>query len=228
MSLTSGRGPLSTNPAGRFTAPVPPGLGYVEPFPRRVRGVLRGRTVVDSEHVLLVHRPGGAPSWAFPAAAVAGVDAVADPDAPGHVQVAWDAVEEWYEEEERVVMHPRNPYHRVECVRTSRRLHVEVSGTVLVDTTDTLGVYETALEPRLYVDRAHVRDELLVPSETATFCRYKGHASFWHAQIGGTRVEDVAWSYDGPYAESAALAGMLCFDPSRATVTTDLPTPAVP
>ena len=154
VSLTTGRGPLSRNPAGRFSAPVPEGVVYVESFRRRVRGIRDGRTVVDSERVVLVHRPGEPPGYAFPATDVDGAAAEPEPDAPGYVRVPWEAVEEWYEEDERVFGHPRNPYHRVDCVRTSRHLRVEVAGVVLVDTTDTVGVYETALEPRLYVPRS--------------------------------------------------------------------------
>lgn len=218
MSLTSGRGPLSADPAGTFVPPIPAGVVYVEPFRRRVRGVRGGRTVVDSERVLLVHRAGGPPAYAFPAGDVAGVDATLEPAAPGHVAVAWDAVEEWYEEEEQVFLHARNPYHRVDCLRSARRLRVEVGGEVLVDTTDTVAVYETALEPRLYVARRHVRPDVLVPSPTVTSCPYKGVASYWTAQVGDQRVADVAWSYEDPYPESSILRGLLSFDETRVTV----------
>ncbi len=223
MSLTSGRGPLSRNRAGRFTAPVPDGVGYVEPFRRRVRGVTGDRTLVDSERVLLVHRPGEPPAFAFPPADVDGAPVEPVLDAPGHVRVPWDAVEAWYEEDERVFFHPRNPYHRVDCVRTSRRLRVEVAGAVLVDTTETLGVYETALDPKLYVGPDRVRVELLVPSTTTTYCPYKGTASYWSAQVDDVVVEDVAWAYEDPLPESLPLAGMLSFDPARATVAAELP-----
>jgi uncharacterized protein (DUF427 family) len=222
VSLTTGRGPLSRNRAGRFSAPVPDGLAYVEPFRRRVRGVTGDRSLVDSERALLVHRPGEPPVYAFPAADVHGVAAEPDPDAPAHVRVPWDAVEAWYEEDERVFGHPRNPYHRVDCVRTSRRLRVEVAGAVLVDTTETVGVYETALEPKLYVRRDQVRAEL-VPSPTTTYCPYKGTASYWTAVVDGARVEDVAWSYDDPLPESLPIRALLSFDPARATIDHDLP-----
>ncbi len=223
MSLTTGRGPLSPNRAGRFSAPVPDGVAYVEPFRRRVRGVTGGRTLVDSERALLVHRPGAPPAYAFPTADVQGAGAEPDPDAPGHVRVPWDAVEAWYEEDERVFYHPRNPYHRVDCVRTSRRLRVEVEGTVLVDTTETVGVYETALDPKLYVRRDQVRADLLVPSPTTSYCPYKGTASYWNAVVGDAVVEDVAWSYEDPLPESLPIRRLLSFDPARATVAADLP-----
>ena len=228
MGLTTGRGPLGPNPAGRFSAPVPDGLVYVEPFRRRVRGIRHGRTVVDSQRALLVHRPGEPPAYAFPATDVDTDAAEPEPDAPGYVRVPWDAVEEWYEEDERAFGHPRNPYHRVDCVRTSRRLRVEVAGVVLVDTTDTVGVYETALEPRLYVPRELVHLELLVARSTKTYyCPYKGTASYWTAVVGDVVVEDVAWSYDDPLPECLPIRRMLSFDEARATVFHDLPAAAV-
>ena len=224
MSLTSGKGPLSKDRAGRFSAPVPEGVVYVEPYLRRVRGLLAGRVVVDSERVLFVHRPGRPPAWAFPADDVE-VDGEPEPEAPGYVRVAWDAADEWYEEDERVLSHPRNPYHRVDCVPTSRRLRVEVGGATLVDTTGTMGVYETSLAPRLYVPPPAVRMDLLVASGTTTYCPYKGTASYWTAVVGDVVVEDVAWSYVDPLPESLPIRGMLSFYETRATLTHDLPPP---
>jgi uncharacterized protein (DUF427 family) len=239
--LTTGRGPLSRDPAGRFDQPVPDGVVYVEPFPRRVRAMVGERVVVDSERVLLVHRPGAPPTYAFPAEDVdLGTDGIdgtdgagkgdhvptPEPAAPGHVHVPWRAADAWYEEDERVHGHPRNPYHRVDCVRTSRRLRVEVAGTVLVDTTETTGVYETALAPRLYVRPDLVRRDLLVASTTTTYCPYKGTAWYWSAVVGDVVVEDVAWSYEDPLPESLPLARMLSFDDTRVTVVHDLPVPA--
>lgn len=223
MSLTSGRGPLGHRPAGRFVPPLPGGTVYVEPFRRRVRGVAGGRTVVDCERVLLVHRGGAPPTYAFPPADVGGAAAEPEPAAPGHVRVAWDAVDEWYEEEEQVHLHASNPYHRVECLRSARRLHVAVAGATLVDTADTVAVYETALEPRLYVAPRHVRPGLLVPSATSTCCPYKGRASYWTAELGAGRVEDVAWSYEEPLPAAAPLRGLLSFDAARARVADAFP-----
>jgi uncharacterized protein (DUF427 family) len=223
VSLTTGRGPLSARPAGRFEPPVPPELTYVEPFRRRVRGVLGGATVVDSEKVVLVHRQGRPPAYAFPAGDVGDVPREPEPVADGYVRVAWNDVESWYEEDEEVFMHPRNPYHRVDSVRTSRRLRVEVGGVQLVDTKDTVGVYETSLEPRLYVSRDHVRMELLRPSRTTTYCPYKGTATYWDAVVAEEVFSDVAWSYDEPLPESIPIRAMLCFDPDAAEVRQELP-----
>ena len=218
MSLTTARGPLSDDPRGRFEGRV-----YVEPFQRHVRARKAGEWVVESDAVLLVHRPTRPPSYAFPAADVR-FDATPVPEAEGFVEVPWDAVDEWWEEDEPMLGHPRNPYHRVDCVRTDRRLVVEVGGDVLVDTTDTIGVFETALDPRLYVPRSAVRMELLVPSPTTTYCPYKGTATYWSAGD----VEDVAWSYEDPYPECHPIAGMVSFYAERTHLTITPPFPRSP
>ena len=228
MTLTSGTGPLSGRRAGRFTAPVPEGTAYVEPFRRRVRGVLAdGRAVVDSERALLVHRPGGAPVWVFPPSDVDGVDALPVPEAPGHVEVPWDAVAHWYQEQDVVRLHAPNPYHRVEYLQgTGRHLRVTIGELVLCDTDDTVAVYETALEPRLYVPRSHVRMDLLVPSPTVTHCPYKGDATHWTAVVDGEELADVAWSYEDPFVEAGAIRGLLSFYDHKVDVVHDLPPPA--
>ena len=223
MSLTTGKGPLSAHPAGRFTAPVPSGVTYIEPFRRRVRATREGFTVIDSERVLLVHRPGRPPTYSFPAGDVEGLATEPEADAPGYVRVEWDAVDSWFEEDEQVFGHPRNPYHRIDCLRARRRLRVEAAGSTLVDTVDTLAVYETALEPRLYVDPRHVRMELLVASASQTYCPYKGTATYWSARIDDAVLADIAWSYEEALPESLPLQHLLSFDESRVSVHHDLP-----
>jgi uncharacterized protein (DUF427 family) len=224
VSLTTGRGPLGPNPAGTFSAPLPADVVYVEPFRRRVTAMQGDRRVVDSDRALLVHRSGRPPTYAFPASDATTRAAEPEWHAEGYVYVPWDAVDAWYEEDEQVFGHPRNPYHRVDCVRTSRRLTVEIAGVTIVDTTETMGVYETALEPCLYVQPAAVRTDLLRASATTTYCPYKGAASYWTAHVGDVVVEDAAWSYAQPSPECSALRDMLCFDPVRATLRHDLPT----
>jgi uncharacterized protein (DUF427 family) len=202
---------------------VPDDVVYVEPFHRRVRGYAGDTIVVDTERALLVHRAGQPPTYAFPAEDVTHPSARPEPEAKGYVHVPWDALDAWFEEEEPVHGHPRNPYHRIDCVQTRRVLRVEVAGTVLVDTDRTIGLYETALDPKLYVDRDAVRMDLLVPSPTTTYCPYKGTASWFSAVVGDATFDDVAWSYEDPLPESTAIRAMLSFDEQRATVVHDLP-----
>jgi uncharacterized protein (DUF427 family) len=114
----------------------------------------------------------------------------------------------------------------VDCRPTRRRLAVTVSGATLVDTDDTLILFETSLAPKLYVRPELVRTDLLRRSATTTYCNYKGWTTYWDAVIDGTVVEDVAWSYDDPLPESTPIAGMLSFEPTRVDVQADLPTDA--
>ena len=223
MSMVTGHGPLSSAPAGRFSPQVPAGVVYVEPHPRRVQAVKNGRTVIDTERALLVHRPDRPLSFAFPADEAHGLTSEPVAEAPGYVQVPWDAVDTWVEEGRTLVHYPPNPYHRVDCRPTRRRLRVQVAGTTLVDTDETMIVFETALEPRLYVDPAHVRTDVLRQSNTSTYCNYKGHATYWSAVVGDSVIEDVAWSYSDPPPESSPIRGFLSFDAARADVVAELP-----
>ena len=127
------------------------------------------------------------------------------------------------EEGRELVHYPPNPYHRVDCRPTKRRLRVEVAGATLVDTHDTVIVFETALEPRLYVPADLVRTELLRPTQTSTYCNYKGFATYWAAVVGDTVVEDVAWSYGDPMPETVGIKGFFSFDAARADVVAELP-----
>ncbi len=98
-----------------------------------------------------------------------------------------------------------------------------VDGATLVDTDDTVIVFETALEPRLYVAPAHVRTDLLRRSETSSYCNYKGFATYWSAAAGDTALDDIAWSYEDPPPESLPIKGFLSFDGQRADVVAELP-----
>jgi uncharacterized protein (DUF427 family) len=226
MSLVAGRGPLSKEPAGWFSSPLPVDMVYVEPHPRRVQAFLDGRIVIDTEHALMVHRRDNPLSYAFPADEVAELPSEPEPEAPGYVHVPWDAVDTWLEEGRELVHYPPNPYHRVDCRPTRRRLRVAVNGRVLVDTDDTVIVFETALEPRLYVDPSLVGTDLLRRTQTSSYCNYKGVASYWAAVVGDTVVEDVAWSYEDPLPETLPIKGHLSFDETRADVLAELPASA--
>jgi len=224
MSLVAGRGPLSKDPAGRFSSPLPDDLVFVEPHPRRVQAIRSGQMVIDTERALMVHRRDHPLSYAFPADAVGDLPSDPELQTPGYVHVPWDAVDAWLEEGRTLVHYPPNPYHRVDCRPTNRALRVTIAGATLVDTADTVIVFETALDPRLYVNPSAVRTEMLRRTETSSYCNYKGYATYWAAVVGGTVVDDVAWSYDDPLPESLPIKGYLSFDAARADVLAELPT----
>jgi uncharacterized protein (DUF427 family) len=223
MSLVAGRGPLSKDPAGWFSSPLPDDLVFIEPHPRRVQAIRGGQTVIDTERALLVHRRGHPLSYAFPADEVGDIAGEPEPQAPGYVRVPWDAADTWLEEGRRLVHYPPNPYHRVDCRPTRRRLRVSVGDATLVDTTDTVIVFETSVETRLYVDPSRVRTDLLRPTETTSYCNYKGYATYWAAVVGDTVIDDVAWSYQDPPPECVPIKGFLSFDAARAEVFAELP-----
>nr|WP_128617188.1 DUF427 domain-containing protein [Mycobacterium lepraemurium] len=220
MSLVARRGPLSSDPAGRFSPPIPAEVVYVEPHPRRVQAVKDGRSVIDTERALMVHRRGRPLSYVFPADEVAGLPGEPEPEAPGFVHVPWDAVDTWWEEGRKLVHYPPNPYHRVDCRGTRRRLRVRVGGTTLVDTDHTTIVFETALPPRLYVNPAHVRTDLLRRSETTSYCNYKGFATYW------SLVDGVGWCYPDPPPESLPIKGFLSFGETCVELLAELPVSA--
>lgn len=223
MSLVAARGPFSVEPAGWFSTPLPPGLVFVEPHPRRIQAYRGDAVVVDTERALLVHRQGHPLSYAFPPEDVATLPQEDESEAPGYVRVPWNSVDSWYEEGRRLVHYPPNPYHRVDCRPTTRGLRAAVGSTAIVDTVDTVIVFETSVQPRLYVAPELVATDLLRRTETITYCNYKGFATYWAAVIGDEVIEDVAWTYEDPVPESLPIRGYFSFDPDRVDVIAELP-----
>jgi uncharacterized protein (DUF427 family) len=195
MSLTIGTGLFGPRPAATLNFDPPERAVIVEPLGRRVRAVRQGETVIDSDDVMLVHESGRLPRYLFPVKDVH-VEGQAHPDVNGYVTVAWDAVDAWFEEDERMLVHPKDPYHRIDTFATSRQLEVKLDGTTLARSTRAKALYETGLPIRYYFPRADVVLSSLVPSETVTQCAYKGSARHWSASLAGGVVPDVAWSYD--------------------------------
>ena len=170
MSLTAGCGPFGRRRGGRFDFDAPDHVVYVEDFPHRVRAVIAGRVVIDSDDGVLVHETGALPHCAFPAERV-DIDADGDPHADGYVTVPWDVVDAWFEEDERVEVHPRDPYHRIDTFSTSRRIRVTIEGVTLAETTRSRALYETGLPDRFYMPSADVDMSLLDPRLTRSRAR---------------------------------------------------------
>jgi uncharacterized protein (DUF427 family) len=140
----------------------------------------------------------------------------------GMIAFDWDALDAWYEEDERVFVHPRNPYVRVDALRSSRRVRVEKDGVVLAESAATVMVFETGLPTRYYFDRTAVDFSHLVASETVTACPYKGRTSaYWSVRAGGTEYPDLAWCYDFPTGQLRPIAGLVAFYDERVDVFID-------
>jgi uncharacterized protein (DUF427 family) len=141
------------------------------------------------------------------------------PDISDHVAFYWSAMDSWWEEDDEVFKHARDPYHRVDVLRSSRHVTVELDGTVVADTDRPLLLLETGLPPRWYIPRADVRMELLTPTDTHSTCPYKGVASYYTATIDGTEHEDIVWTYPAPWPECPKIEQALCFFNERDAVT---------
>ena len=136
----------------------------------------------------------------------------ADPDLAGLVILDFAAFDAWYEEDELNVAHPRDPFHRIDALPSSRQVRLELDGPVLL--------FETMLPTRYYLPRADVTAEL-VPSSTRTWCAYKGQASYFSASVGGRLVPDIAWSYPDPEHDATRVRDLIAFFDERIDVVLD-------
>jgi uncharacterized protein (DUF427 family) len=177
--------------------------------------------VVDSRRAVLVWLPDQVvPRYAFPSGDVRlteGVHECGDDDLAGYVQVDWNAVDRWLEEDEDVVGHPRDPFHRIDIRRSTRHVAVALGGDVVAETRRPTLLFETGLPVRHYFAREDVRLDLLRENDKRTTCAYKGHASYF-----GTDADpDIAWTYLEPLPEAEQVRGLIAFFDERADVTVD-------
>jgi uncharacterized protein (DUF427 family) len=129
----------------------------------------------------------------------------------------WHKIEHWYEEDEEVFVHPRDPYHRVDILPSSRRVKVSLGGVVLAETARAHILFETGLPPRYYIPRDDVNMSLLTASDTLTQCPYKGTATYHSLQD----AEDVIWCYEDPIPAARDIAGLLSFFNERVDLEVD-------
>ena len=191
-----------------------------EPSPRWVRAVRDGTTVADSRRVMLLWEPGRLPVYCFPRedvrrellpASAVQQPAEGGPDLSGYVLLSWRAMDAWYEEDDEVYVHPRDPYHRVDVLRSSRHVRIEMLGETIAETRRPSLLFETGLPTRYYIPRRDVRMELLVPSDTTTQCPYKGVASYYGVRVGSKLARDLVWTYPFPVPECTKIENLLCF-----------------
>lgn len=221
-----------------WEAPLP----YVEPSPRRVRVRLGDTVIADSERVQLLvqYGPAGLPTYYLPRADVR-PDVLVDETADGwsvvaggrraeaaawgndefaalkdHVTFSWETLD-WYEEDEPVHVHARDPHHRVDTVRSSRRVEVFIGTEKVADSVRPLLLFETSLPTRYYLPFADVRTDRLTASETVSRCPYKGRARYWSHPA----VPDVAWSYPDPIPENPKIRDLVAFYNERVDIVVD-------
>ncbi len=137
------------------------------------------------------------------------------PALAGHVAFYWNRMDAWYEEDDQVHAHPRDPYHRVDVLHSSRHVVVTMLGEVVAETRRPRMLFETNLPTRYYIPKADVRMDLLRPSDTTSRCPYKGLASYWSVRVGNQLAHDIAWTYAAPVPECPKIEDLVCFFDER-------------
>jgi uncharacterized protein (DUF427 family) len=228
MTMTVGNGPFGHRPGGEFNIDVPRrGVQYLEDFPRRVRALTSGQIVVDSLGVKLLHEQHSLPVWCFPREDVR-LDRLGEGAwlfegglAEGLVGVRWDAVDQWLEEDEEVLFHPRDPYHRIELRDTSRLVTVALDGETLAESSNTVALFEASLPTRWYMRAEDVRAELVANPDVRTGCAYKGWASYDDVRVGQRLEPVLAWHYQDPLEGMERIGGRICFFNERVDLSLD-------
>ena len=251
MTITLGDGPLSSRPRDTVNYRIdgPAHRLLFEPFPRRVRAVFGGETVLDTTSGMLLHESNLLPQLYLPRGhiredlltrtdhrthcpfkgdasywSVTVGDRTADnalwcypdplPDAgwlSNQVALYWGSMDAWFDEDEEVAGHLRNPYTRVDARSTSRQVRVVAGGEVIAESRRAVLLSETGLPNRFYLPADDVRSELLELSGTHTVCPYKGTASYRSVRSPSGTIADAAWCYHEPLEGVRAIRGHLCF-----------------
>ncbi|MGP4000580.1 DUF427 domain-containing protein [Streptomyces sp. 8N706] len=152
-------------------------------------------------------------AWTFPGKELA-----------DHIAFAWfgrSVLDHWYEEEEEIFVHPRDPHKRVDPIPSSRHVRVEIEGAVVADTRSPVLLFETGLPVRYYIPRADVRFDHLTPTDHHSRCPYKGIADYWSWTGGGRALPNVAWSYPAPIRAAGQIEDLVCFYNETVDITVD-------
>ncbi|MDQ0585543.1 DUF427 domain-containing protein [Streptomyces rishiriensis] len=154
-------------------------------------------------------------AWTFPAE-----------DLAAYIAFEWfrrtgSGLDHWYEEEEEIFVHPRDPHKRVDALPSSRHVRVEIDGTVVADTRRPVLLFETGLPTRYYLPREDVRLDLFTPTGHRTRCPYKGTAVYWSWTGEADVPSDVVWSYPAPLPAVAVIGELLAFYGEAVDITVD-------
>lgn len=139
----------------------------------------------------------------------------------GYVRLDWDAMDSWFEEDEEVFTHPRDPRVRVDILASSRHVRIEIDGVTVADSVRPRLLFETDLPTRYYLPKTDVRLDLLEKSDTVTHCPYKGATEYWSVRVGDKVHTDLVWGYASPLPESQKIIGLLAFTDEKVDVYVD-------
>ena len=180
---------------------------------------VRSELMVASDHQTHCPYKGEASYWSLRAGGKAAENSAwsyRDPlpevtELKNHFAFEWNNMDAWYEEDEEIFVHPRDPYKRVDVLPSKRHVRVVIDGQTVADTQQPRLLFETNHPVRYYIPQKDVRMDLLVSSSTRSRCPYKGPASYWSVRIAGQIFEDMVWGYIEPIPECPKIKGLLCF-----------------
>ena len=127
----------------------------------------------------------------------------------------------WFEEDEEIFVHPRDPYHRIDVLYSSRHIEVSVNGVKVADSRRPRLLFETNMPTRYYLPKLDVRMDMLAASDTSSACPYKGVASYWSLTSREVPLQDVAWGYGTPLLAASKVTGLICFYNEKVDITVD-------
>jgi len=133
----------------------------------------------------------------------------------GLIALDHDKMDHWFEEDEEVSGHPRDPHHRIDVRPSTRQVRVVFAGEEIANTRRALFLFETGLPTRYCIPPDDVRQEFLSPTRTKTICPYKGEASYWSLHARGKEANDAVWAYPDPLPECPRIEGHFCFYPEK-------------
>lgn len=142
-------------------------------------------------------------------------------DVSDHISFNWRSMDAWFEEDEQVYVHARDPYTRIDILQSSRHVEVFVAGTKVADTHKPRLLFETGLPVRYYIPKTDIRMDLLEPTDLTTDCPYKGTANYYSVNVDGDTHENIVWWYKSPVHESARIAGYVSFYNEKVDVHVD-------
>ncbi len=144
--------------------------------------------------------------------------AQAPPMLAGLIAFYWNRMDRWLEEDEEVFAHPRDPYHRIDVLRTDRHVRISLDGELLAESDRGMALFESNLPTRWYLPRQDVFASL-ESSDTVTLCPYKGRASYYSVPVEGGK--DLIWLYEDPLPDAEKIKGLLCFFGERVDIELD-------
>ncbi|KAM0559965.1 hypothetical protein ACHAPJ_003919 [Fusarium lateritium] len=130
-------------------------------------------------------------------------------------------LDQWLEEDEPIFVHAKDPYKRVDILRSQRPIEIKVKGKTVAKSVSSMHLFETGLPTRYYLPLTAVDQSVLRKSNLRTKCPYKGDAEYYNVVIDGQEFENLVWYYNRPTHESSAITGLVCFYNEKVDVILD-------